>query len=390
MIYMDHSATTPLDARVLATMQPFFAGDFGNSMAIHHWGRAAEAAIEDARHTIARLLNCAPGDVVFTSGGSESDNLALRGPAQYASAHNRPFTLITSAIEHKAISVTARQLQHTLGINLRLLPVTRTGAVDPDDLRHTLHGLPTDGVALVSLIHAHNELGTINAIAECAAIAHNFGALFHTDAVQSPGHVPVDVNALDVDLLSLSTHKFYGPKGMGVLIVRDGVDLLSAQTGAAHENGLRAGTHNTPGIVGTAAALELATAEQPAETRRLAALCDRLLAEIPERVPDAIVTGDELNRLPHLASFAFKDVDSNTLLMHLDRRGIAASSGSACQVGNSQPSPILEALGLGQDWTRGGLRLSLGRATTLAEIDAVLEAVPEAVDRARRVHALSL
>ncbi|MCL4236676.1 MAG: cysteine desulfurase [Anaerolineae bacterium] len=386
-IYLDHSATTPLDPRVLAAMQPYFAEYFGNSKAIHRAGHLAEAAIEGARATVARCLGCLPADVVFTSGGTESDNLALRGPAQYARVHDRPFTLITGPVEHAAVAATARQLRDTLGASLRVVPVDRTGRVNPDDLRAALRDLPANGIALVSLIHANNEIGTVSPVADYAAIAHEHGALFHTDAVQSPGHLALDMDGMGLDLLSLSSHKFYGPKGAGVLALRERVPYLSAQTGAGHEDGRRAGTHNTPGIVGTAAALEIACAGRAESAARLSTLRQRLIEGVLSAIPDAELTGDPADRLPGHASFAFRDVLSSTLLMHLDQRGIAASSGSACKSGNEQPSAILETLGFGPQWTRGGLRLSLGRSTTAADIAAVLDALPEAVAAVRRIAA---
>ncbi len=388
-IYLDYSATTPLDPRVLAAMQPYFAEQFGNSKAIHRFGHDAETAIEHARETVARCLGCSPADVVFTSGGTESDNLALRGPAQYARVHDRPFTFITGPVEHAAVAVTARQIRDTLGAALRVVPVDRAGRVDPADLRAALHSLPANGIALVSLIHANNEIGTVSPIAEYAAIAHEHGALFHTDAVQSPGHLALEVEGMGIDLLSLSSHKFYGPKGAGVLVLRQNVPYLSAQTGASHEDHRRAGTHNTPGIVGTAAALEIACAERVESAARLSNLRQRLVAGVLSTIPDAELTGDPLDRLPGHASFAFKDVLSSTLLMHLDQRGIAASSGSACKSGNEQPSAILETLGFGPQWTRGGLRLSLGRSTTSDDIATVLAALPDAVAAVRRIAAMT-
>ncbi|MGQ9849710.1 MAG: cysteine desulfurase family protein [Aggregatilineaceae bacterium] len=384
-IYLDHSATTPLDARVLEAMQPYFALHFANSKAVHRLGHEAEAAIEEARLTVARCLGCAPEEVIFTSGGTESDNLALRGLAQVARLHNRPFTLITCSVEHAAIGMTARQLHDVLGAALRILPVDRFGHVDPDDLRGALHNLPADGLVLVSLIHANNEIGTVNPIPELAAIAHEYGAYFHTDAVQSPGHLALDVQAMGLDMLSLSSHKFYGPKGAGVLVMRQGMPYLSAQTGAGHEDGRRAGTHNTPGIVGTAVALELACAAREENAPRLAALRQRLVEGVLSRIPDAELTGHPVERLPGHASFVFKHVISSTLLMVLDQHGIAASSGSACKSGNEQPSAILEALGYGPEWTRGGLRLSLGRDNTEDDVDAVLDILPEAVAAVRRL-----
>lgn len=388
-IYLDYSATTPLDPRVLAAMQPYFADQFGNSKAIHRVGHLAEAAIEQARETVARCLNCSPADVVFTSGGTESDNLALRGPAQYARVHDRPFTLITGPVEHAAVAVTARQLRDTLGAALRIVPVDRAGRVNPDDLRAALRDLPANGIALVSLIHANNEIGTVNPIADYAAIAHEHGALFHTDAVQSPGHLALDIEGMGIDLLSLSSHKFYGPKGAGVLVLREHVPYLSAQTGASHEEGRRAGTHNTPGIVGTAVALDIACAERAESAARLSDLRQHLIEGVLSAIPDAELTGDPVDRLPGHASFAFKDVLSSTLLIHLDQHGIAASSGSACKSGNEQPSAILETLGFGPQWTRGGLRLSLGRSTTSDDIATVLAVLPEAVAAVRRIAAMT-
>ncbi len=384
-IYLDHSATTPLDDRVFEAMRPYFAQQFANSKAVHRLGHEAEAAIEEARITVARCLGCAPSEVVFTSGGTESDNLALRGPAQYARVHNRPFTLITCAVEHAAVGATARQLHDVLGISLRILPVDRFGRVDPDDLRAALQSLPADGIAVVSLIYANNEIGTVNPIAELSAIAHEYGAYFHTDAVQSPGHLPLDVQTMGLDMLSLSSHKFYGPKGAGVLVLRQDVPYLSAQTGASHEDGRRAGTHNTPGIVGTAVALELACATREQSAARLSALRQRLVEGVLSQIPDAELTGHPVERLPGHASFVFKDVLSSTLLMVLDQHGIAASSGSACKSGNEQPSAILEALGYGPAWTRGGLRLSLGHSTTDDDIAAVLDVLPEAIAAVRRL-----
>jgi cysteine desulfurase len=385
MIYLDHSATTPLDGRVLDTMLPYFTEHYGNSMAIHRFGREAERAIETARETVARLLNSKPHEVIFTSGGSESDNLALRGPAQAARTQNRPFTLITSPVEHSAVSVTARQLRETLGVTLRIVSIDRYGRVNPDDLRAALRNLPADGMALVSLVYANNEIGTRNPIAEYAAIAHEHGALFHTDAVQATGYFSLDVQELGVDMLALSSHKFYGPKGSGVLYLRDDVDFLTAQTGAKHEDYRRAGTHNTPGIVGTAKAMELAIEAMPETVARLARLRARLVDGVLSSIRDAELTGHPTDRLPGHASFVFKDVQSSVLLMHLDQHGIAASSGSACKTGNEKPSAMLEALGYGPEWTRGGLRLTMGRHTTADEIETVLTVLPEAVEAVRRV-----
>ncbi|NLF78784.1 MAG: cysteine desulfurase [Chloroflexi bacterium] len=389
-VYLDHSATTPLDPRVLEAMLPTFGEPYGNSLAMHSFGHEAERAVEHSRETVARLLHCAPHEVIFTSGGTESDNLALRGPAQAAHVRGQRVTIITTPVEHEAITATARQLRDVLGAALRVVPVDQYGFVSPDDLRGALQSLPENGLAIVSLIYTNNEVGTHNPIRALAAIAREHGALVHTDAVQAGGQVALDVADLGVDLLSLSAHKFYGPKGAGVLVLREGVPFLSSQTGAKHEDHRRAGTHNTPGIVGTARALELAREELPETTARLSALRDRLIAGVLARVPDSKLTGHPVERLAGHASFVFRDVDSNALLMHLDQRGIAASSGSACKVGNPQPSPILEALGYGPEWTRSGLRLTLGHSTTEADIDYVIEVLPETVARIRQIAARAL
>ncbi len=387
-IYMDHSATTPLDPQVLEAMRPYFSEKFGNSKALHHFGREAEHAVEDARATVARLLGCRPAEVVFTAGGSESDNIALRGLAQWALREGRPFTLITSPVEHSAVGVTARQLREVLGIALRIVSVDEVGRVDADDLRATLRSLPADGVTLVSLMHTNNEIGTHNPIEQYAAIAHEHGAYFHTDAVQSPAHYALDVEALGVDMLAFSSHKFYGPKGVGVLIVRENVPLLSPLTGASHEGDRRAGTHNTPGIVGTARALELADAQRPQYTARLRELRDALIAGVLERVPDCRLTGHPTDRISGHASFAIKGVTGSLLLMYLDQHGIAASSGSACMSGNEKSSTVLEALGLGPEWTRGSLRLSLGRDNTAEHVAHVLDVLPRVVAQIRQMQAL--
>ena len=386
-IYLDHSATTPLDPSVLDAMMPYFSESYGNSMAVHHFGREAEHAIDTARASIADLLNCAPDEIIFTSGGSESDNIAIRGVAQQARLADRPFTVVTSPVEHEAISATARQIRDLFGAALRVVPVDHFGRVDPDDLRATLQNLPANGVTLVTLIDTNNEVGSRNPIPALAAVAREHGALFHTDAVQAAGQFALDVQQLGVDMLSISSHKFYGPKGAGVLYVRQGIELITPQTGASHEDHRRAGTHNVPGIVGTARALELARAELLETTRRLTVLRNRLIEGALERVTDTQLTGHPTDRLPGHASLAFKNVESNLLLMHLDQRGIAASSGSACKVGDPKPSPILEALGFGPEWTRGGLRLTLGHSTTEDDIDAVLDALPDAIAQIRRITA---
>lgn len=386
-IYLDHSASTPLHPDALSAMLPLFSDDYGNSTALHNAGRTAEHIIEEARRELAHLVHTDPVTVVFTSGGSESDNLALRGVALAAIADECPLTIITTPVEHPAVLKTAQQLVAAHGVSLRLVPVDHNGQVDPDALRTLLHHLPAGGVTLVSIIHANNEIGTINPIRDLALVAHEHGALFHTDAVQSAAQVPLDIAALGVDMLSISAHKFYGPKGVGALVVRPDVPLWSTQTGGSHEDGRRAGTLNTPGIVGMVAAYRLVRASLTETAHRLRHLRNQLVAGVVNTVPDAVLTGHPVERLPGHASFAFKDVDGNTLLMHLDQHGIAASSGSACRVGNPRPAPALEAIGLGPEWTRGGLRLTLGHHTTTDEIEHVLAVLPQTIEAVRRLPA---
>lgn len=377
-LYLDHSASTPVDERVLEAMLPYFGQIYGNPSSMHHFARQSEKAVENARDTVAQILNCQPKEIVFTSCGSESDNLALRGAALAAQKNGRAH-LVTSPIEHSAVSRTAQQLAEHLGCTLDFVPLQKDGSVTVAALESVLR----DDTALVSLMVANNEIGTILPIAELAAAAHARGALFHSDAVQAGGQLALDVRALGVDMLSLSAHKFYGPKGVGALYVRDGVALLPSQTGGSHEEGRRAGTLNVPLIVGLGKALEIAEAERAQHTSHMQHLRDHLIDGILASVPDVELTGARQNRLPSHASFVFKHVDGNQLLIFLDNKGIAASSGSACKTGNPEPSKLLLALGYDASWALGGLRLSLGRHTTAADIDYVLEVLPQQVNNVR-------
>lgn len=382
-IYLDHAATTPVDPRVLEAMLPYFSEIYGNPSSMHHLGRAAEKAVEDARERVAAIWNCQPGEVVFTSCGSESDNLALRGALFTARRQERGKHLITTAIEHSAVGKTAQQLANLMDFDVTVLPVDEYGQVSPDDLASACR----EDTALVSIMYANNEIGTTQPITELAAIAHEHGALFHTDAVQAAGQLPLDVQALGVDLLAISAHKFYGPKGVGALYVRDGITLAPSQSGGGQEEGRRAGTHNVAFIVGLATALELAYAELDSHNQYYQELRDRIIDGVLSALPDARLTGHPENRLYNSASFAFQHTDGNALLMHLDLQGIAASSGSACKVGNPEPSNILLGLGLDTTWAYGGLRLTVGRQTTSQDIDYLLDVLPEAVARVRKLGA---
>ena len=376
-IYLDHSATTPLDERVLEAMMPYFVQDFGNASSIHHSGRTAERAINHARVSVAKVLNCKPSEIVFTSGGSESDNLAIRGGA-WSQKQKGLSHLITSPVEHSAITNTMKQLADLQGFDYTVVPVDTNGIVSLETLQSAIH----DRTAMVSIVYANNEIGSINPLSAMKDILRN-DILFHTDAVQAGGQLELDVQKLGVDLLSLSAHKFYGPKGVGILYVREGIDLYPHQTGGSHENGRRAGTHNTAGIIGAAKALELAYVENVGRMAFLKQLRDQLIDGICHKVPDAYLTGHPIHRLPSHASFVFDGVEANTLLMHLDLKGICASSGSACKTGNPAPSNILLAMGFSHELALSGLRLTVGIHNTSEEIEIAVDAIATAVERIR-------
>ena len=381
-IYLDHAATTPTDPRVVEAMLPYFTEDYGNPSSTHRFGRKAEGAIETARASIAHILNCSPKEIIFTSCGSESDNLALRGSVLAARRQNKRRWVISAKTEHHAVSTTAAQLAEFSDVLVEWLPVDHEGRITPEVLAQAM----CDGTIIVSVMYANNEVGTIQPIRELAGLAHQYGALFHTDAVQAAGQLSLDVKALGVDMLALSAHKFYGPKGVGLLYVRDGNQLIPSQSGGGQEGNRRAGTHNVPLIVGMAKALELAYADLPERTAHYRRLRDRLIDGILQNVPRAHLTGAQGdNRLPNHASFVFEGIDGNTLLMHLDMNGIAASSGSACNTGNPEPSEVLVGMGYDHQLALGSLRLTVGRQTTDADIDRVLQIVPEAVAKIRKV-----
>ncbi|NWF68651.1 MAG: cysteine desulfurase [Chloroflexi bacterium] len=374
-VYLDHSASTPVDARVVETMLPYFSEVYGNPSSMHSQGRRAEQAIEDARESVARVLNCTPEEIIFTSGGSESDNLALRGAA-WAKRHTGRH-LLSTPIEHSAISRTLEQLTHIMGFAQTLLPVDRDAMINTTDFERALR--PDTTVA--SVMYANNEVGTVQPIAQLAALARANGTLFHTDAVQAAGQLPLDVQALGVDMLSLSAHKFYGPKGVGLLYVRTGVELLPAQTGGSHERSRRAGTHNTPLIVGLAKALELAYVEMAARTTHYRQMRNLLVEGIMQRVPGAQLTGHPIQRIASHASFVFEGIDSSTLLMHLDMKGVAASGGSACKTGNPEPSGVLLAMGYTPQQAIGTLRLTVGLQTTADDVDYAVNAIAASVQK---------
>jgi cysteine desulfurase len=378
-VYLDYAATTTVDPRVLKVMLPYFSQIFGNSSSVHTYGQQAESALEEARLSVASGLNCEPDEVVFTSCGTESDNLALRGTAFARRGLTNADHILISPVEHHAVSKTAQQLARLHGFEVEYLPVDETGMVDPTVVAERVR--PT--TALVSVIYANNEIGTINPISEIGKICHDRGVPLHTDAVQAAAFLPVDVKELNVNLLALGAHKFYGPKGVGVLYVRKGTPIVPVLTGGGQESGLRAGTHNIPYIVGLAEAFKLTQSEREQRIATVQPLRDRIIGHVMEEIPNTHLTGEINQRLPNHASFVFQGVDGNALLMLLDVEGFACSSGSACKTGDPEPSDVLTALGLTRDWALGSLRVTLGAATTPAEVESFLAILPSVVERAR-------
>jgi cysteine desulfurase len=378
--YLDYAATTPVETRVLDAMLPYFSDRFGNPSSIHRWGQQAEAAVERSRLILANGLNCTPSEIVFTACGSESDNLAVRGAAWAARQATGASHVLVSAVEHHAVLKTAEALATAEGFEAEYIPPDEHGMIKPAAVAERLR----PDTAVVSVMTANNEIGTLNPIADIGRICRERGVSFHTDAVQAGAHVPLDTQALNVDLLSLGAHKFYGPKGVGALFVRQGTQLVPTLTGGSQERGLRAGTHNVPLIVGMAEAYRLALQEQEAHNKAAERLRDRMLESIPHDIPETQITGHRDQRLPNHASFVFRGVDGNQLLTALDIAGFACSSGSACKTGDPEPSDVLTALGLDRQWALGSLRVTVGRHTTEADIARLLDQLPGLVKRLRQ------
>jgi cysteine desulfurase len=381
MIYLDYAATTPVDKRVLEAMLPYFSESFGNPSSVHRYGQKAEAALDSARETVAGILNCQPDEIVFTSCGTESDNLALRGVSIEMRNRKNAKWLVTSKAEHPAVSKTAEQLEKYYGFQVEWLGLDEHGLVSPEAVEKAICG----ETGLVSVMYANNEIGTIYPIKEIASICHSKGIPFHTDAVQAAAYLPMDVQALGVDLLSLGGHKFYGPKGVGALYVRKGTALAPSQTGGGQEFAHRAGTQNVPYIVGFAEALRLTAQEREQRIAHVSPLRDRIIGTVLEEIPDSRLTGHPESRLPQHASFAFKAVDGNLLLTLLDAAGYACSSGSACKTGNPEPSEVMKAIGLTREWGLGSLRITLGSGTTPSNVDSLLKELPQLVEKARKI-----
>ena len=373
-IYLDNAATTAVRPEVLSKMLPFFTEKAGNPSSIHTAGREARKAVENARRQVAAALGAEAREIYFTAGGSESDNWATR----CAAAETGKKHVITSAVEHHAVLHSCRAMERD-GFRITYLPVDENGMVSPADVRRAL----TDDTALISVMAANNEVGTLEPIQEIGQLAREAGVLFHTDAVQAAGAIPIDVNAWNADLLSLSGHKFHVPKGVVALYIRKGTRIHNLIEGGAQERGLRAGTENVPGVVGMGEALSLAVAELPEYAAHVSALRDRLIQGILSAVPDARLNGHPTLRLPGNAHFSFPGVESESLLMRLDLAGIACSGGSACTSGSLEPSHVLSAMGLSPDLGRSSVRFSLGRDNTAEEIDRVLTVLPPIVEDLR-------
>jgi cysteine desulfurase len=379
-IYLDYNATTPVDPAVLEAMLPFFSGEFGNAASIHTTGQNARSGVETAREQVAALINAYPQEIVFTSGGTESDNHAIFGmfnPTNYTDAN-----LISTVIEHEAVLNTCQSLA-ARGVTVAYLAANRDGQIDPQHLRDLLREIPD--TSLVSVMHANNELGTVQPLEEIGHIASEADVYFHTDAVQSAGKLPIDVNALQVDLLSLSAHKIYGPKGVGALYIRSGTPLRQFLFGGHHQRGFRPGTENVAGIVGFGKAAELAAASLEHDATRISALRDDLERGLLQRIPQSRVNAATAPRTPNTTNILFPGVDGEALLIALDLKGLSCSTGSACSSGAVEPSHVLTAIGLTRSEARSSLRFSLGRHTSREEIDAVLLAIPQAVEQLREI-----
>ncbi len=380
-IYMDHSATTPVAPEVLEAMLPYFSDKFGNASSLHSFGLEAKEALEASREKVAKLLGANPEEIIFTSGGTESDNLALKGIAYRNREKGKH--IITTTIEHPAILEVCHKLK-TQGFDITYLPVTGEGFVDPAALESAIR----KETILISVMHANNEIGTIQPLKEIGRIAAERDIYFHTDAVQSTGKIPIDVDDMGLDLLSLSAHKLYGPKGVGALYVRKGTRTESITQGGGHERNLRSGTENIAGIVGLARAAELCQQTMTEEAQRLSGLRDRLAKLVLDNVKDCWVNGSMKNRLPSNLNFGFKYVEGESLLLFLDSKGIAVSTGSACSSKKLEPSHVLLALGLNPVECHGSMRITLGRSNTEEDVDFVAKSIAEAVERFRGISAL--
>jgi cysteine desulfurase len=380
-VYLDHSATTPLRPQVLEAMLPYLRDRFGNASSIHGFGRDVKVALEEAREKVAEIIGAAPSEVFFNSGGTESDNLAIKGAA-FAN-RKKGKHIITSQIEHHAVLESCKFLDKE-GFEITYLPTDSRGLLDPEELKKALR----DDTTLVSIMHVNNEVGTIQPIQELCAIAKEKGAYFHTDAVQSVGKIRINVQTLKVDMLSMSGHKMYGPKGVGALYVRKGVRITPWMHGGHHERSRRAGTENVPGIVGLARALELMSQEMDDQSRLMKNLTETFYRKLVESIPDVVLHGDSERRIPNILSLSFKGVEGESVILSLDMKGVAVASGSACTSGALEPSHVLSAMKVPPEVAQGAVRFSFGRDNTMEEVEYVLSLLPEIVQRLRSISPL--
>ncbi|MGQ9456328.1 MAG: cysteine desulfurase NifS [Armatimonadota bacterium] len=381
VIYLDHAATTPIDPEVLDVMMPFLKEKFGSASTLYSLGREARDAVEEARVKVARLIGAQPEEIYFTSGGTESDNWAIFGVA--AAKANKGNHIITSKIEHHAVLEPCHWLEKH-GYSVTYLPVDSNGFVDPEELNKAI----TDKTILITIMHANNEIGTIEPVEQIGKIAKEKGIHFHTDTVQTVGHIPVDVNAINCDSLAISAHKLYGPKGIGAIYIRKGSRMERFMRGGGQENNKRAGTHNVAGIVGLGKAAELAYNRMLGEAQRLTRLRDMLIQGIESRIENAKLNGDRVKRLPNNVNFSFEAVEGESMILLMDMNGICVSSGSACTSGSLDPSHVLMAIGLRHEQAHGSLRMTLGKDNTEAEIERVLDVLPGIVQRLREMSPL--
>ncbi|MCX5700576.1 MAG: cysteine desulfurase NifS [Candidatus Omnitrophica bacterium] len=380
-VYLDYAATSPTDPEVIKSMEPYFFEKFGNASSLHAYGQEAKKALEDSRHNVAEFLGAKPDEIIFSSGGTESDNNAIFGVAE--ALGDKGNHIITSKIEHHAISEPCAVLEKK-GFKISYLGVDKQGIVSAEDVKKAI----TDKTILISIMHANNEIGTIQPIAEIGKIAKAKGVCFHSDAVQTAGHIPVDVNNLNVDLLSISGHKFYGPKGVGALFIRKGTRLGKFLQGGDQEKGRRASTHNIPGIVGLSKAIELCSKNMKKEAEFQIALRDRLIKEIPKKISDVMLNGHPTQRLPNNVNFSIKYIEGESILLSLDMLGIAVSTGSACTSSSLEPSHVLLAIGLDHETAHGSVRITMGRWTKESDIDYLLENLPKVVHKLRAMSPL--
>ncbi len=380
-IYMDYAATTPMLPEVVEAMQPYFSQRFGNPSSVHSMGQDARDAVDQARSKVAALITCRPEDVIFTGGGTEADNHAIKGVC--LANRERGNHIITTSIEHHAVLNTCNYMKN-LGFDVTVVPVDKYGMVDPDRIKKSV----TAKTLLVSVMHANNEVGAVQPIEEIGRITRQAGVYFHVDAVQAAGHLPIDVDRMGIDLLSASAHKLYGPKGVGMLYVREGTRIAPLLHGGEQENERRAGTENVPGIAGFGKAAEIALAGMGEEAGRLTKYRDRLIDSVMAKVADVYLNGHRTSRLPNNANFSFDFIEGESILMYLDAEGICASTGSACSSASSEPSHVLLALGIPVERARGSVRFTLGKWTSAEDIDKVVEALPRIIEKLRAMSPL--